>query len=269
MLNKYIPVQYEKLRPGEVKLLRERCPVVYIPVGSLEWHGVQNPLGTDGLKAHAICCEAALRYGGVVLPTLFLGILGDGQGWGPKGWSGFTVTANDQTSMEETIFRAARGLVADDWKVLVGVTGHDVESQRDAIHAGIQRACQGSDAHGFGVMEGENWSGGASMKYSMDHAGAWETSAMLYAYQERVNLNELNKQVDASGRTDVEEMQMQDPEGIGGWNPLKYASAELGQKIVEFCAERIGKKAIEILEGRVKPQAKADEGFLDNPGPTD
>ena len=46
-------------------------PVAYIPAGSLEWHGVQNPLGTDGLKAHAICCEAALRYGGVVLPPFF------------------------------------------------------------------------------------------------------------------------------------------------------------------------------------------------------
>lgn len=84
MLNKNRAVQYELLRPAEVKLLRERCPVVYIPVGSLEWHGVHNPLGTDGLKAHAICCEAALRYGGVVLPTLFLGILGDGRGWGRR-----------------------------------------------------------------------------------------------------------------------------------------------------------------------------------------
>ena len=68
--------------PGEVKARREACPVVYIPVGSLEWHGVQNPLGTDGLKAHAICCEAALRYGGVVLfkklRNFFIGlIIGD------------------------------------------------------------------------------------------------------------------------------------------------------------------------------------------------
>lgn len=163
----------------------------------------------------------------------------------------------------------ALGLVADDWKVLVGVTGHDVESQRDAIHSGIQRACKGSDARGFGITEGENWRGGSSMKYSMDHAGAWETSAMLYAYQEQVCLNELSEQMKATGRTDVETTQMQEPEGIDGWNPLKYASAELGREIVEFCAERIGKKAIGILEGRVKIPAKADEAFMDNPGPTD
>ena len=268
-MKRHRPVQYELLRPSEVKSLREHCPVIYIPVGSLEWHGVQNPLGTDGLKAHAICCEAALRYGGAVLPTLFLGILGDSRGWGPEGWSGFTVTANDETSMEETIFRTARGLVANEWEVLVGVTGHDVEPQRDAIHNGIQRACKGTDAKGFGVMEGENWEGGSSMKYGMDHAGAWETSAMMFAHKEQVRLDELREQMEATGRTDVETMQMKEPEGIGGWNPLKYASAELGQEIVEFCAERIGKKAIDILEGRIEPLEKADQAFMDNPGPTD
>ncbi len=268
-MKKYRPVRYELLRPSEVKSLQKKSPVAYIPVGSLEWHGVQNPLGTDGLKAHAICCEAALRYGGVVLPTLFLGILGDGRGWGPEGWSGFTVTANDQTSMEEIIYRTARGLVANDWKVLVGVTGHDVESQRDAIHDGVQRACKGTDAKGFGIMEGENWAGGTSMKYSMDHAGAWETSAMMFALEERVCLNELQEQANGRKRADVETMKMKEPEGIGGWNPLKYASVELGQEIVEFCAERIGKKAIDILEGRIEPLEKADKAFMDNPGPTD
>ena len=268
-MNRYKPVQYELLRPSEVKSLQEKCPVAYIPVGSLEWHGVQNPLGTDGLKAHAICCEAALRYGGIVLPTLFLGILGDGRGWGPEGWGGFTVTANDRSSMEEIIYRTARGLVANDWKVLVGVTGHDCDPQRDAIHYGIQQACKGTDSKGFGITEGANWQGGTSMKYSMDHAGVWETSAMMFAHEDRVCLNELKEQMDARKRADVERMEMAEPEGIGGWNPLKYASAELGRKIVEFCAQRIGKKAIDILEGRIEPFEKADDAFIDNPGPTD
>lgn len=268
-MKKYRSVQYELLRPSEVKALQEQCPVVYLPVGSLEWHGVQNPLGTDGLKAHAICCEAALRYGGVVLPTLYLGILGDGRGWGPEGWSGFTVTAHDPASMEDTIYRVACGLMANGWKVLIGVTGHDVAEQRDAIHAGIQRACRGSDAKGFGVMEGENWQGGASMAYRMDHAGAWETSAMLFAHEGRVRLEELRAQMEAAGRVDLDTMQMKEPEGIGGWNPLKYASAKLGQQIVAFCAERIGKRAIEVLEGRVQPPEQVGRAFMDNPGPTD
>jgi len=268
-MKEYKSVQYELLRPSEVKLLREKCSVVYIPVGTLEWHGVHNPLGTDGLKAHAICCEAALRHGGVVLPPIFLGIMGDGRGWGPEGWDGFSVNAHDKISMEDTIFRTAHGLVANDWKVLVGVTGHDVEYQRDAMHNGIQRACKGSDAKGFAICEGENWQGGTSMKYSMDHAATWETSAMLFAHNDRVCLDELREQMQKSGRIDEETTQMKDPEGMGGYNPLKYASVELGQQIIEFCAARIGKKALDVLEGRVEPLEKADKIFMDNPGPTD
>ena len=107
------------------------------------------------------------------------------------------------------------------------------------------------------------------MKYSMDHAGAWETSAMMHAWGERVSLDDLRQQLADNDRLEVETMQMSEPEGIGGWNPLKFASAELGREIVEFCAERIGRKAIGILEGRIEPLEKADRTFMDNPGPTD
>ena len=262
-------IQYELLRPSEVKSILKKCPVVYIPVGVIEWHGVQNPLGTDGLKAHAVCCEAALQFGGVVLPTFYQGILGDARGGGPDGWDGFSLTSNNNKELEDNIFRIARGLVANDWKVIVGVTGHDPEVQRDAIHNGIQRACEGTKSKGFGVTEGENWEGGASMKYSMDHAGAWETSTMMYAHEESVNLNELKEQMDLTGRTDLEKMKMKQPEGIGGWNPLKYASKELGKDIIEFCAKRIGKKTIEILNGEIEPLKIADKIFINNPGPTD
>jgi creatinine amidohydrolase len=265
----YARVQYELLRPSQVMAIRERSPIAYIPAGSLEWHGVQNPLGTDALKAHAVCCEAAVRHGGVVLPALFLGILGDSRGWGPTGWDGYTVTTHDVASLEDTIYRVSRGLIADGWNVLVGVTGHDIEPQRDAIHDGIQRACRGTKAKGFGVTEGENWEGGTSMRYSMDHAGAWETSTMMFACPDAVDLGELRSQMSASGRHDVDTSKMNEPEGIGGWNPLKYASADLGRRIVEFCGERIGRKARDVLEGRVEPLVKADKRFMDNPGPTD
>ena len=171
--------------------------------------------------------------------------------------------------MEDIIYRTARGLVADDYKVLVGVTGHDVEHQRDAIHNGIQRACSGTDARGFGICEGENWHGGNSMRYSMDHAGAWETSVMQYAYGECVNLDSLHDQMTASERVNVEQLQKKEPEGIGGWNPLHFASAELGERIVAFCAERIGQKARAVLDGTFIPPNSATGLFMDNPGPTD
>jgi creatinine amidohydrolase len=63
----------EWLRPAEIAAERQRCPLVYLPIGPLEWHGLHMPYGTDALNAGAVAREAALRTGGVVLPTLFCG----------------------------------------------------------------------------------------------------------------------------------------------------------------------------------------------------
>ena len=58
----------------------------------------------------------------------------------------------------------------------------------------------------FAMMEGGNWAGGASIRYRMDHAGAWKTSVMLSAHGGRVSLDALREQMEAAGRTDVEAM---------------------------------------------------------------
>lgn len=65
-------VQLELLRPGEILAERERCSIVYLPVGPLEWHGPAMPYGTDALLAQSLARCAAERTGGVVMPTLFI-----------------------------------------------------------------------------------------------------------------------------------------------------------------------------------------------------
>ena len=47
-------VQLELLRPGEILAERERCSIVYLPVGPLEWHGPAMPYGTDALLAQSL-----------------------------------------------------------------------------------------------------------------------------------------------------------------------------------------------------------------------
>ena len=54
---------------------------------------------------------------------------------------------------------------------------------------------------------------------------------------------------------------MKEPEGIGGWNPLRYASAQLGKGIIAFCAEWVGEKAIGVLEERVELPGKGRPGL--------
>jgi creatinine amidohydrolase len=205
---RYEAVRYELLRPEEVKAIRERAPIAYMVTGSLEWHGLHLPLGTDGLKAHAICCEAALRHGGVVLPTVFVGMVG---GWGPQGWANYGMGLSDRSAFDAVTLALARGLVAGGWKVIVGVTGHDVREHVDSMRNAIEAATDGKDARGFACMEGEMWKPGAGIPFGMDHAAAWETSAMLHTHAGRVDLDSLRRR----GLAAADDLRMNGPEGIG------------------------------------------------------
>ena len=63
---------FHRLRPGQIIERRRECPVVYVPLGTLEWHGLHNPLGADGLQAEEIAKRCA-AHGGVVFPTVYYG----------------------------------------------------------------------------------------------------------------------------------------------------------------------------------------------------
>lgn len=66
-------VLYEELTPKEFSTRLANCPVAYLPLGTLEWHGVHLPLGSDGLQPKEFFKRLATRTGGIVLPMLFLG----------------------------------------------------------------------------------------------------------------------------------------------------------------------------------------------------
>ena len=62
-------MNYEFLRPDELRKLQTASPLAFLPFGPLEWHGPHLPIGTDGLIAQAL----SEQLGGVLLPTLFAG----------------------------------------------------------------------------------------------------------------------------------------------------------------------------------------------------
>ena len=61
-------VRWERMFPDQLEEAFAACPVVYFPYGLCEPHGPQNAIGLDGLKVHAIACEAARAHGGLVAP---------------------------------------------------------------------------------------------------------------------------------------------------------------------------------------------------------
>jgi creatinine amidohydrolase len=66
-------VRYIELRPAEFRTRLTQKPVAYLPLGTLEWHGEHLPLGADAIQSEALMVECARRFGGIVLPPLFLG----------------------------------------------------------------------------------------------------------------------------------------------------------------------------------------------------
>lgn len=51
----------------------ENSKVVFLPLGSIEFHGLHAPTGTDSIIATKIADEVAIRVGGIVLPTVTYG----------------------------------------------------------------------------------------------------------------------------------------------------------------------------------------------------
>ena len=66
-------VRYAEMFPWEIVEAIARTPVCYLPLGVLEWHGEHNAVGLDGIKAEAVCVEAAQLSGGLVVPALWWG----------------------------------------------------------------------------------------------------------------------------------------------------------------------------------------------------
>ncbi|WP_204249278.1 creatininase family protein [Frondihabitans sp. PAMC 28766] len=106
-------VRAELLSPAEIDAALGGGSVVYIPLGSLEFHQAHLPIGLDSLNAHGVCAAAAMITGGVVLPTVYQGT---GGGHGDYPWSIMMPTGD---ALEANLTATLQRL--DDFGVLVAV----------------------------------------------------------------------------------------------------------------------------------------------------
>ena len=61
------------LRPAGILSRLSEFSAVYVPMGPLEWHAPHLPFGVDAFNAETVATEACGRTGGLVWPTLFWG----------------------------------------------------------------------------------------------------------------------------------------------------------------------------------------------------
>lgn len=223
-------VKYEDMLPHEFEKALKKFPVAYVPVGSLEWHGRHLALGNDTIKAYGIVLKTAEKYGGVVVPPTYWGHM---KHWKPGCHPGLPKKLVDQ------LFIAIyKGLVTVGFKVVIGVTGHDVKEQVASLQKAADAINAGGKAAGFAMAEGLLYDLPGD---EMDHAAHWETSILMYLHPELVKMEKIRHEMLANRKG-------QNKAGIWGRDPRTEASRKLGEKIVLRIADNIGKKAQELLK---------------------
>ena len=225
-------VKYEEMQPYEFLAALKQFPVAYVPVGSLEWHGRHLGLGTDSLKAAGILYRTAEKYGGVVVPPTYWGHMNIYDK--PCSHPGIPPEVVDALFI--AIFQ---GLVVAGFKVVIGVTGHDVDEQLISLQKAAAAISGDGKTVGFAMKEGDLYDLEAE---KMDHAGYWETSMMMYLHPELVDLEQIKGE-------DLTTVEGHHRAGILGRDPRTDATSELGDHFVNRIADNIGKKAQELLAG--------------------
>jgi creatinine amidohydrolase len=197
-------VRLEYLRPGQILAAQAERSLVFLPVGSIEWHGPHLPLGVDMLLAHEIAVRAAQRVGGVVHPAVYSGTERERPremlrsiGFGGGEWVvGMDHPANSVASYyypEETfgliVREAIAQLVRHGYRLIMVANAHGAGNQI----ATLQRLASAFTAEGPATVR-------LAIPLPMDtdelghlateagHADAYETGAMLHLLPDTVDL---------------------------------------------------------------------------------
>jgi creatinine amidohydrolase len=232
-------VRWEYLLPQEFEQAVAERPVCYMPLGTLERHGSHLPFGLDAMKAHGCCLAAAQKYGGIVLPPLHWGTHGAyaeelrRQRNGPpqtQGQAPGTVYIPEGLLIN-LLLSMFREIEFSGFEVVVAHTGHYPHEQIHAVRNAAAQYMVGSRMKIWPLFEPEL---SGNVEVGADHAGKWETSLLWALHPELVQME-----------------RCPDPEtGAYLWCSATAhdASRELGEKTVAFIADRLGQRALKLLE---------------------
>jgi len=232
--NRHPKVLYEELTPDEFSARMAECPVAYLPLGTLEWHSHHLPLGSDGLQSEEFFKRLAGEVGGIVLPKLFIGpdgfdtIINGNEFYGMDCGKLFS----DQCKYEiqqltgsaywvpDTTFKIMmdgimKQLSRAGFKIVIA-HGHGPSTNFVGSHAQDYK-------ERFNLTVMNCWQNDlADLCLMCDHAGANETSIMMYERPDLVKMENLPE----DGNTW--------PKGMLGEDPRTRASREYGKEIVDF-----------------------------------
>ena len=243
-------VRYERLRPAQIRAAREACPVAYVAIGTIEWHGPHNPVGLDTLKADALCVRCAGRTGGLVFPPLWWGEArerclidsiepfreGCAAAYGidarllEPGHIGFPQHAEDE-HYQWLLLHMLQQMQSLGFKLGVICAGHyplidiaraaAIQFHQKNYHTPWERRLLPWVFTGFELVKDQ-------FPFAGDHAACWETSLLMA--------------LDDGGMVDLSECPA-DPKdfghGVGGPRGPQEASAADGERYVSAIVDRV------------------------------
>jgi len=212
-------VRIEYLMPGDIEQAMAACPTLFVPLGTVEWHGRHNITGLDALKAQALCIRAAERSGGLVHPPIFGGVGGLSE---PHTFIFDPEDSLGSMYLRPWLEQLCREAARNGFKAVVILTGHYGAGQQIAVREVAVRMTRVLDIPVLGTPE---YFLALDEGYYGDHAAFFETSIMMYLYPDRVDVSRLG-----------------DPphQGVGGRDPKQYANAKDGGR---YCEAIIGRLA--------------------------
>jgi creatinine amidohydrolase len=170
--------RYTELRPAELSERLASYPIAIAPWGALEWHGPHLPYGLDGLLAEAFGEHLARRTGAVLLPATYLPIT--------------SLPHPHSISIRADVVREACRDLAHElgragFHIVCLLSGHYAQAH-EIVLADVAEAVTRGD--GPMVLAGTPLSllGDPEL---LDHAGRQETSQLLWARPELVDLEAL------------------------------------------------------------------------------
>ncbi|MHB0857575.1 MAG: creatininase family protein [Anaerolineae bacterium] len=224
-------LRLEEMLPHELEALLGSCPAVYLPLGTIEFHGPHMACGLDALKAEGICRRACARSGGTLAPTLFWGTGG--------GHTDYPATAMVRGRvLADLLDDALAGLCRIGFRVLVVLTGHYPQEQVDVVKGAATRLA--ADHREVRIWAGPEYEAYPA-EHRGDHAARWETSFLMAVRPDLVEMDRLVG-ADAPDAPDatrsLAEMNAPGPlHGTLGQNPARYADAAQGEETVQAMAE--------------------------------
>lgn len=191
-------VRYERLRPAQIVARREACPVAYLPIGTIEWHGEHNPVGLDTLKIHALLEKCAQAIGGLVFPPLYYGEnreqalmeanaadreqIAAKMGLSPDNFAPgymYESIAEQNTNYHRLLLHIFHEIKSLGFRVLVVGAGHYPLLDHARAAAAVFHQTQRPPKMITWAMTGYELVRG-QFEPCGDHAGKWETSLLMY-----------------------------------------------------------------------------------------